>query len=226
MDLLSLALDFVLHLDKHLAEFCAAHGAWTYGLLYAIVFAETGFVVTPFLPGDSLLFAAGALAGSGALSITAVFGVLASAAILGDNLNYWVGRLLGRRLVARYPRLIKREHLERTHAFFERYGGKTVIMARFVPIVRTFAPFVAGLGAMTYRRFVCYDLFGGLLWVGVCTLAGYWFGGREIVRNNFSLVVLAIIVISVLPAVVEFWRARRAARRPAAEPADQTMSAK
>jgi membrane-associated protein len=208
MQILKGLLDFVLHLDKHLSPIIQEYGAWTYLLLFAIVFCETGLVVTPFLPGDSLLFAAGAFAANGSLSIWALIGALVAAAVLGDTANYWIGHFLGARLVAS-KRLIKPEHIAKTHEFFEKYGGKTVIIARFVPIVRTFAPFVAGLGTMSYGRFMSYNLVGGAGWVLLCTLAGYSFGNLPFVQKNFSLVVLIIIVLSLLPVVWELWQARR-----------------
>jgi len=199
-----------------------AYGVWTYVVLFGIVFCETGLVVTPFLPGDSLLFAAGALAGSGSLDVFALFLVLAAAAVAGDTANYWIGQYLGDHILRKHTgRWIKQEHLDRTHSFFERYGGKTIIIARFVPIVRTFAPFVAGIGAMTYGRFLMYNVVGGVLWVGLCLGAGYFFGGLQVVKNNFSLVILAIIVISLIPVGIEFLRhrsARSAAPTPATEP--------
>jgi membrane-associated protein len=208
MQILKGLLDFVLHLDKHLSPIIQQYGAWTYLLLFAIVFCETGLVVTPFLPGDSLLFAAGAFAANGSLSIWALIGALIAAAVLGDTANYWVGHFLGARLLAR-RRLIKPAHIAKTHEFFEKYGGKAVIIARFVPIVRTFVPFVAGLGSMSYGRFMSYNLIGGAGWVLLCTLAGYLFGNLPFVQKNFSLVVLMIIVLSLLPAVWELWQARR-----------------
>jgi membrane-associated protein len=211
MQILKGLLDFVLHLDKHLSPIIQEYGARTYLLLFAIVFCETGLVVTPFLPGDSLLFAAGAFAATGSLSIWALIGTLIAAAILGDTANYWIGHFLGARLLKspRGQRLIKPAHIARTHEFFEKYGGKTVIIARFVPIVRTFAPFVAGLGSMSYARFMTYNVIGGTGWVLLCTLAGYLFGNLPFVQKNFSLVVLMIIVVSLLPAVWEIWQARR-----------------
>jgi membrane-associated protein len=220
MEILKGLLDFVLHLDKHLSPIIQQYGAWTYLLLGAIVFCETGLVVTPFLPGDSLLFAAGAFAANGSLSIAALIGAVAVAAILGDTVNYWIGHFLGHRLLNARRRLIKPEHLAYTHEFFEKYGGKTVIIARFVPIVRTFAPFVAGLGSMTYGRFMSYNVAGGAAWVLLCTVAGYLFGNLPVVRQNFSLVVLFIIFLSLLPAAWELWQARKRARRadlPAAD---------
>lgn len=208
-------IDFVLHLDKYLGPIIKDYGTWTYLLLFAIVFCETGLVVTPFLPGDSLLFAAGAFtAGADApLSLWVLVASLIVAAVLGDTVNYWVGHFFGRRLLnARRFRVIKPEHLAYTHEFYEKYGGKTIIIARFVPIVRTFAPFVAGLGSMSYGRFMSYNVIGGVAWVVICTVAGYWFGNLPFVKENFSLVVLVIIFLSVLPAVWEFWRARSRAR--------------
>jgi membrane-associated protein len=216
MELIHFLLDFLLHLDKHLKEIIADYGTWSYLILFLIVFCETGLVVTPFLPGDSLLFACGAFAATGALSLPIVVVLLIFAAVLGDTVNYWIGAALGKRLLTgRFGRFVKQEHLDRTHAFYERYGSKTIVIARFVPIVRTFAPFVAGLGRMSYGRFTAYNVVGGVLWVLICTLAGYFFGNLPVVQENFSLVILAIIGISVLPAVIEILRARSAARRAA-----------
>ena len=223
MEFLKQAIDFVLHLDKHLSPIIAEYGAWTYLLLFLIVFCETGLVVTPFLPGDSLLFAAGAFAATGSLSVVWLTVILIVAAVLGDTVNYWIGHSLGKRLLAATRfRVIKPEHLAYTHEFYEKYGGKTIIIARFVPIVRTFAPFVAGLGKMSYGRFMSYNVIGGVAWVVICVTAGYLFGNLPFVQENFSLVVLAIIVLSILPAVWEIWRARKASRRRrvAAAPAD------
>lgn len=204
-------IDVVLHLDEHLASFTADYGALTYGLLFVIVFCETGLVVTPFLPGDSLLFAGGAVAALGSLHVLAVWGILVAAAILGDNANYWIGRTLGQRL-AKHERLIKPKHIERTHAFFERYGRSAIILARFVPIVRTFMPFVAGLGRMTYRTYLPFDVLGGLIWVSLFVFSGYYFGTTAWVQANFHVVVIAIIGISLVPMAVEFIRYRRSAR--------------
>ena len=212
MGILKSLLDFVLHLDKHLSPIIHEYGAWTYLLLFAIVFCETGLVVTPFLPGDSLLFAAGAFAANGSLSVWVLAGSLIAAAILGDTANYWIGHFLGHRLLNARRRIIKPEHVAYTHEFFEKYGGKTVIIARFVPIVRTFAPFVAGLGSMSYGRFMSYNVVGGTAWVLLCTFAGYWFGNLPFVQKNFSLVVLMIIFLSLLPGVWEIWQARKRAR--------------
>lgn len=216
MELIHWFVDFFLHLDKHLAEVIRAYGTWTYGLLFLIVFLETGLVVTPLLPGDSLLFAAGSFAALGALDPWLLFLLLSVAAILGDTVNYAIGHYLGPK-VFHFPRsrFFNPEHLRRTHAFYEKYGGKTIIIARFVPIVRTFAPFVAGIGAMSYSRFIAYNVVGGLLWVAVCLFGGYFFGNLPFVRENFSLVILAIVVISILPAVFEYLRHRAQARRAA-----------
>jgi len=214
MELISQALDWVLHIDDKMLELVKAYGTWTYAILFLIVFCETGLVVTPFLPGDSLLFAAGAIAGTGALNVWIVIALLLVAAILGDTVNYHIGHYLGPKVFreGNTSRWLKKEHLDRTHAFFEKYGGKTIIIARFVPIVRTFAPFVAGVGAMTYAKFIVYNVVGAILWVVSLTLAGYWFGQLEWVKKNFELVVLAIIVISLLPMVYEWWRIKREAK--------------
>jgi len=214
VDLLHQLVDFILHLDRHLSEIIRDYGTWTYLLLFLIVFCETGLVVTPFLPGDSLLFAAGAFAGLGALDLWLTLLLLTVAAIAGDTVNYWAGHLIGPRLFrGEKVRFLNPKHLERTHEFFERYGGKTIVIARFVPIVRTFAPFVAGVGSMTYSRFLLYNVSGGVAWVGICVLAGYWFGNIPVVKENFTLVILAIIVVSILPAVFEVLRHRSQARR-------------
>jgi membrane-associated protein len=210
-------IDIFLHLDRHLKGVLETYGTWTYLLLFAIVFCETGLVVTPFLPGDSLLFAAGAVAASGSLSLAVLILSLIAAAVIGDTVNYWVGHFLGARLLAfKRFRLVRPEHLTYTHEFYEKYGGKTVIIARFVPIVRTLAPFVAGLGSMSYGRFMAYNAVGGAAWVTLCTLAGYWFGNLPFVQKNFSLVVLAIIFLSLLPALWEVWKARTMRKRMAA----------
>ena len=211
--MLSNLLDFVLHLDKHLADLVSQYGAWSYGILCAIVFCETGLVVTPFLPGDSLLFAAGAIASTGALDPRLLSIALFAAVIAGDNTNYWIGRSLGPKVFqAESSRLLNRKHLDRTHAFYDKHGGKTIILARFLPIVRTFAPFVAGVGRMHYPRFLAFSLGGGAFWVGLFVAAGYFFGSIPIVKQNFSIVIMAIIGLSVLPAFVEYWKHRRASR--------------
>jgi len=210
MELVQYAVDLFLHLDKHLEAVTQSYGSWTYLILFCIIFMETGLVVTPFLPGDSLLFGAGALASLGTLNPLLLFVLLGAAAILGDTVNYWIGMFLGPKLVrGDHPRLIKKNVRDRTHAFFEKYGGKTIILARFVPIVRTFAPFVAGIGAMTYSKFIAYNIIGGLAWVAICTSAGYYFGQMKVVKNNFSLVVLAIIFLSILPGIIEYVKHRR-----------------
>ena len=203
MEFLQQAADFVLHLDVHLAEMTARYGAATYAILFAIVFCETGLVVTPFLPGDSLLFAAGALAAlpGSALQVGWVFLLLTIAAIVGDSVNYAIGQHLGRRAFSGRFRFLKQEHLDRTHAFYEKYGAKTIVLARFVPIVRTFAPFVAGVGAMSYGKFLTYNILGALLWCVLLIFAGYFFAETRLVKENFSLVILAIIVLSMLPMV-------------------------
>jgi len=206
-------VDLFLHLDpEHLRAFSSYCGVWIYLVLFLIVFCETGLVVTPFLPGDSLLFAVGAVAAMQALDPVWVIVVLCAAAILGDSVNYQIGKFMGPKVFHRPDsRWLKKEHLDRTHAFFEKYGGKTIIIARFVPIVRTFAPFVAGVGAMTYWKFLMFNVVGGLLWVGVIVGCGLWFGKTDAVQKNFKLIIVAIIIISILPAVFEFWRTRRQA---------------
>jgi membrane-associated protein len=211
MDLIRTAVDFFLHLDKHLAEIIARYGVWTNLILFLVVFCETGLVVTPFLPGDSLLFAAGTFAALGSLDPGLLVLLLSIAAILGDTVNYWIGSYIGPRAFTGEIRWLKKEYLERTHAFYEKHGGKTIILARFIPIIRTFAPFVAGVGAMTYSRFLVYNVVGGIVWVTLFVLAGYFFGNLPAVRQNFSYVILAIIALSVMPIVVEFLRARRRA---------------
>lgn len=209
--------DLFLHLDQHLTQLTADYGGWTYAILFTIVLLETGLVVTPFLPGDSLLFAAGAIASLGELDVVFLGVLLTVAAVLGDTLNYHIGYFCGPRILrGESSRWLSRKHLDRTQQFFERYGGKTIILARFVPIVRTFAPFVAGVGAMRYRRFLAYNVLGGIVWVVGFLGAGYLFGQTPIVKRYFTLVVLGIIFVSILPAIVEFWRARRAAKTPAA----------
>ena len=214
MDWLKTALDFFLHLDKHLEEMIKTYQNWTYAILFGIIFVETGVVIMPFLPGDSLLFAAGVFSGPGKpLSLGLVFALLSAAAVLGDTVNYWIGKYGGQAVLnSRLRRFIKQQHLDRTHAFFEKYGGKTIVIARFVPIVRTFAPFRAGIGAMTYRKFLVYNIFGGVLWVAICLFAGYFFGEQPFVKKNFELVVLAIIAISIMPAVYEYFRHRAEVR--------------
>ncbi len=212
MDLIKYFIDLILHLDQHLVELVRQYGTWTYGILFLIIFCETGLVVTPILPGDSLLFAVGALASTGALNVVWCFVLMCCAAIIGDNVNYWIGYHVGPKVFSsQSSRLLNRKHLERTHEFYEKYGAKTVILARFMPIIRTFAPFVAGIGRMNYLKFLTYSVFGSLLWMGIFLSAGFWFGNIPIVKRNFTLVVFAIIGISLLPAIIEYWRARRAA---------------
>lgn len=209
MELLKQALDIVLHLNDRLDGWAREYSTGIYLILFLIVFCETGLVITPFLPGDSLLFAVGAIAARGSLNLGMVAVALVVAAFLGDNLNYWVGRKVGRELVRRFPKLIRQQHLDRTHAFFEKYGRKTIVFARFVPIVRTFTPFVAGMGSMDYPRFLGASVAATLLWVGLILPAGWFFGNIPVVQKNFELVVLGIIFVSVLPMVVEVWKARR-----------------
>ncbi len=207
MDALRALVDFILHIDVHLNALATEYGMWIYGILFLIVFCETGLVVTPFLPGDSLLFAAGALAATGPMNVHLLAGLLIAAAILGDSVNYSIGRRLGGQ--THRVRLIKPEYLARTERFYEKHGGKTILMARFVPIVRTFAPFVAGMARMHYRTFIAYNVGGAVLWVTLFLYAGYFFGALPFVQENFGVVAIAIIVVSVLPMVVEFIRARR-----------------
>jgi membrane-associated protein len=213
MDWLTYFVDLFLHLDKHLGEVITQYGTWTYLILLVIIFCETGLVVTPFLPGDSLLFAAGALAANPNVEETLnpfwLFGLLSLAAIAGDTVNYWIGAYIGPRAFSGEIRFLKKEYLDRTHAFYERYGGKTIIIARFVPIVRTFAPFVAGIGAMNYAKFIVYNVVGGIAWVAMFVFGGYGLGNVEPFKSHFSLVAVAIIVISVMPMVVEYIRSRR-----------------
>jgi membrane-associated protein len=210
MDLLASLWDFAVHLDAHLAAFVARYGTWVYALLFAIVFTETGVVIMPFLPGDSLLFVVGALAAAGGMDITTVMAVLVAAALTGDNVNYWIGRWSGPRVFRlEDSRWFSRKYLERTHAFYERHGGKAIIIARFVPIVRTYVPFVAGIGTMPYARFLGFSVAGALLWVVSLCQAGYWFGNIPLVKDNLGAVIVIIVAVSVTPMAVEFLRARR-----------------
>ena len=208
-------IDLFLHLDTHLTEFVATYGRWVYAVLFLVIFAETGLVVTPILPGDSLLFAAGALAATGSLDIRVLLILLMVAAVLGDAVNYAVGAAVGPRIFRSidrsswWQRMLNRQHLERAHAFFEKYGGKAIILGRFVPIVRTFVPFVAGAGTMTYSTFALFNVTGGVIWVGICTLSGYAFGNVPVVRANFSLVAIGIIAVSMIPIAVEYLKERR-----------------
>lgn len=219
MDLILSFVDFFLHLDSHLADLIGQYGVWTYLILFVIIFAETGFVITPFLPGDSLIFAAAALAGlhPDILNPWVIFLVLSFAGILGDSVNYAIGHALGPRVFREDVRFLKREYLDRTHAFFEKHGGKTIILARFMPIVRTFAPFVAGVGAMTYPKFLLFNVIGGMMWVGLFTALGYFFGNIPAVQENFTLVIIAIVILSVLPPIVEVLRERGRAKKALAE---------
>ncbi len=215
MEMIRQFVDLFLHLDKHLGEAIQNYGTWTYGLLALIVFCETGLVVTPILPGDSLLFAAGLFAGLGHLNIWVLFGSLTLAAVLGDTLNYHIGKFIGPKVFSQEDsRIFKKAYLEKTARFYAKYGAKTVVLARFVPIVRTFAPFVAGVGSMEYPKFLAYNVIGAVLWVGICLAAGFFLGGIEVVRENFSIAVLAVIFVSILPALVEMasaWRERKTA---------------
>lgn len=218
MNLINLFIDLFLHLDQHLSVVIQTYGTWTYLLLFLIIFMETGFVVTPFLPGDSLLFAAGTFASpalGSPLNIFAVWILLCFAAVLGDTVNYWIGHFIGPRAFSGEIRFLKKEYLERTEAFYQKHGGKTIVLARFIPIIRTFAPFVAGVGKMTYGHFIAYNVVGGIAWVTLFTFFGYFFGNLTFVKENFTFVVLAIILISVIPAFVEVVRSRM--RRPTSE---------
>jgi membrane-associated protein len=216
MEILGQFIDIILHLDKHLALLVQGYGVWVYAILFAIVFMETGFVVTPFLPGDSLLFVAGAVAAAGGMEVQWVAATLIAAALCGDNVNYWIGRFLGPK-VFKYEggRWLKRENLNRTHAFMEKHGPKAIIIARFVPVVRTFVPFVCGIGRLTYGRFLGFSILGAAIWVGLLVPAGYFFGNLPVVKNNLTAVILLIVFLSVLPGIVEFIRHRRTSARPA-----------
>ena len=206
MDILHQLLDFIKHIDTYLEGWVHEYDKLTYLFLALIIFCETGLVLTPFLPGDSLIFAAGMLAGAGLLNIGLLILILFVAAFAGDNCNYFIGNFIGHKLIESRRRLIKKEYLERTHAFYEKHGGKTVVIARFVPIIRTFAPFVAGLGSMTYRKFIVFCVFGNILWISLFSIAGYLFGNNPLVKNNFSLVTLGIVVLSLLPMIIAFVR--------------------
>lgn len=203
-------IDLVLHLDKHLAVLVQQYGPWIYAILFFIIFAETGFVVVPFLPGDSLLFVAGALAAIGDMALLPLMLSLSLAAVLGNSLNYVIGRWFGHRILAWNSRLLNRAALEKTHAFFEVHGGKTLVISRFLPLLRTFAPFVAGMGEMGYGRFTFFNVVGGVSWVVSLSLAGYWFGNLPLIKNNLSLVIVLIIAVSLLPAIIGYCKARKA----------------
>ena len=218
MDVINWFIEFILHMDKHLPELVKSLGLWSYAALFAVIFIETGIVIFPFLPGDSLLFAAGAVAAIGGLDVLPLFLLMAIAAVLGDTVNYWIGHTIGPRAFSGNVRFLKKEYLDRTQAFYEKHGGKTIFLARFVPIVRTFAPFVAGVGKMRYGYFLSYNVFGGIIWTALFIFAGYFFGNLEFIKNNFSLVVIAIILISALPMVFEYIKAKREKKpQPAAE---------
>ena len=215
-ELLLNLVNIFIHLDEYLGEIIRDYGVWSHGILFVIICMETGVVVTPFLPGDSLIFAAGTFAGMGDMNVWLVFILLSAAAVLGDTANYWIGHYIGPRAFSGSVPFLKKEYLDRTHAFYEKHGGKTIILARFVPIIRTFAPFVAGVGAMTYSHFISYNVIGGVIWVALFTFGGYFFGQLPFVQDNFSFVVIGIILISVLPAVYEFGKEWLANRKKAA----------
>jgi membrane-associated protein len=207
MNVISFLIDFVLHMDHYLGQIVTDTGMWTYVILFVVIFIETGLVVTPFLPGDSILFAAGALiATQGVLDIKLLYFLMVLAAVLGDTANYWIGHYIGPRVFHEQSHFLKKEYLDRTHAFYEKHGGKTIFFARFIPIIRTFAPFVAGVGRMTYWHFISYNVFGGILWPALFLFGGYYFGNIAFIKNHFSLVVIAIVLISLLPAVIEVLR--------------------
>ncbi len=207
MELLLKGIDILLHLDKYLDMMIQTMGLWSYAILFLIIFCETGLVITPVLPGDSLLFAVGTFAALGSLDLTVAMVCMAIAAIAGDTVNYWIGHYLGPKVFhGKKSRFLNKKHLDRTHEFYEKYGGKTIIIARFIPVIRTFAPFVAGIGSMNYGKFIAYNIVGGIVWIVSLTLAGYFFGAIPVVKNNFTLVIMAIIVISILPGVIEILR--------------------
>jgi membrane-associated protein len=209
MELIKYLIDFIMHIDVHLSAIIQNYGLWTYLILFLIIFCETGLVVAPLLPGDSLLFAAGTFAAKGAFDPMWLFLSLSVAAVLGDTVNYWIGWYVGPKIFHKEKvRFLNKEYLQRTHNFYERYGGKTIIIARFIPIIRTFAPFVAGIGSMTYWHFISYNVIGGVAWIAICVFLGYMFGNLPLVRDNFTLVILAIIFISILPGIIEFLRHR------------------
>jgi membrane-associated protein len=219
METIKFFVDLFLHLDKYLPQVIQMFGMWTYVLLFLVIFMETGLVVTPFLPGDSLLFTAGAIAAvtSEQMNVWVLWIIVFIAAFLGDTANYWIGHAIGPRAFSGNVRFLKKEYLEKTQAFYNKHGGKTIFLARFIPIIRTFAPFVAGVGQMRYGYFISYNVFGALTWTLICTFGGYFFGNLPVVKNNFSLVIIAIIVISVMPAVVEYFRSAHEAKKPAIE---------
>jgi len=216
MEVINFLIDFVLHMDVHLNEIISNYGAWTYGILAGVVFMETGFVVTPFLPGDSLLFAAGTFAALGSLNPFLLFGLLSTAAILGDTVNYHIGQYIGERAFSGEIKFLKQEYLEKTQEFYDKHGGKAIILARFVPIIRTFAPFVAGVGTMKYRKFISYNVIGGIVWVAIFISMGYFFGNIPFVKENFEFVIFGIIAISFIPPIYEFLKARKELKEEAA----------
>jgi len=205
-------VDIFIHLDVYLSEIISTYGIWTNAILFLVIFMETGFVVTPFLPGDSLLFAAGAFAALGSLNIFFLVGLLIVAAVAGDTLNYWIGHKIGDKVYTSEIKWIKKEYIERTQNFYKKHGGKTIFLARFVPIIRTFAPFVAGIGKMPYGYFISYNIIGGIVWVTLFTSVGYFFGNIPFIKHNFSLVIMAIILISIVPVLIEAWKASREKR--------------
>lgn len=209
MEFIIAGLDVLLHLERYLDVWAVNYGVWMYAILFAIIFAETGLVVTPFLPGDSLLFAVGAIAARGVLSLPVIILLLAVAAVIGDTLNYSVGRYFGDHVLKRFSRIVKPEYVQKTHDFYEKHGSKMIVLARFVPIIRTLAPFVAGIATMRYREFALYNVIGGIFWISSMTLAGFAFGNLEFVRRNFSVVVLGIVILSVMPMIIEYVRIRR-----------------
>ena len=218
MEFFSFIIDFILHIDQHLTELAAQYGAWIYGILFLIIFCETGLVVMPLLPGDSLLFAAGSIAAIGKMNIHLMVVLLIIAAILGDAVNFMIGKFFGEKLFANpNSKIFKQSHLQKTQQFYAKHGGKTIILARFIPIVRTFAPFVAGMGHMTYHHFLAYNVIGGVLWVTIFSYLGYFFGNLPIVKDNLSLVLIAIIVLSILPGIIEIIRHKRAANKAGAQ---------
>ena len=219
MEIINFLIDFILHMDVHLNEIISNYGIWTYGILFFVIFMETGFVVTPFLPGDSLLFAAGTFAALGSLNPLYLFLLLSVAAVLGDTVNYAIGKYIGVRAFSGEIKFLKQEYLEKTQGFYDKHGGKAIILARFVPIIRTFAPFIAGVGTMKYRKFIAYNIIGGIAWVAIFTFLGYFFGNIEFVKKNFELVIFAIIFISFIPPVLEVIKARKESKETAAKEA-------
>jgi membrane-associated protein len=218
MEIARRLVDIFLRLDRYLDLLLQMFGGWTYLILFVVIFCETGLVVTPFLPGDSLLFATGAFAAKGWFNLWAIWALLGAAAVIGDTVNYWIGRKIGPKIFQKENvRFLNKKYLIRTHQFYERHGGKTIIIARFIPIIRTFAPFVAGVGEMSYGRFISFNVIGGIAWISLCLFSGFFFGNLQIVKQNFSLVIIAIVLLSVMPAVVEFLRQRNRAKRVGAE---------